>query len=281
MAPKYVQDFHFGGMDQTDLLGGKGANLAEMTNMGIPVPPGFTVTTAACRYYLENDGPPPELSSEVAAALKVMEKEFGKNLGDPKDPMLLAVRSGAKFSMPGMMETVLDIGLNDASVVGLAKVADDERFAWDSYRRLMQMFGSTVMDVPRSKFDAILEGAEEAKGYKVDLDLQVPDLQELVAAYKELIKAETGKDFPQEPVVQLEWAIEAVFRSWNTDRARIYRRREQIPDNLGTAVNVMAMVFGNLGADSGAGVAFTRDPQNGQPGTYGDYLPQSQGEDVV
>ncbi|MEI6622475.1 MAG: pyruvate, phosphate dikinase [Actinomycetes bacterium] len=281
MAPKYVQDFHFGGMDQTDLLGGKGANLAEMTNMGIPVPPGFTVTTQACRYYLENDGPPPELSAEVAAALKVMEKEFGKNLGDPKDPMLLAVRSGAKFSMPGMMETVLDIGLNDKSVVGLAAVADDDRFAWDSYRRLMQMFGSTVMDVPRPKFDRILETTQAEKGYKVDLDLQVSDLQGLVAAYKDLIKTETGKEFPQDPVVQLEWAIEAVFRSWNTDRARIYRRREQIPDNLGTAVNVMAMVFGNLGADSGAGVAFTRDPQNGQPGTYGDYLPQSQGEDVV
>ena len=281
MAAKYVQDFHSGGMEQADLLGGKGANLAEMTKMGIRVPPGFTVTTAACRAYLADGEVPPELGAEVAEQIAAMEEAFGKRLGDAADPMLVSVRSGAKFSMPGMMETVLDIGLNDSSVGGLAQMSGDEHFAWDSYRRLLQMFGSTVMDVDRQRFNQLLEAAMKRAGRTSDIDLTVDELRGLVAEYKQLIEEVTGGPFPQDPRRQVTLAIEAVFRSWNTDRAKIYRRRELIPDDLGTAVNVMAMVFGNLGPDSGSGVAFTRDPHSGTPGVYGDYLPQSQGEDVV
>lgn len=243
---KYVYNFTEGDKDQKDLLGGKGANLAEMTKLGIPVPPGFTITTETCRFYLEQNDVPAELAEQVTEQIKAVEKEMGKTLGDPSDPLLLSVRSGAKFSMPGMMETVLNIGLNDQSVEGLAQVGN-ERFAWDSYRRLIQMFGKTVMDVDGELFADALHGLQERKGYSGDLDMTAEDLKELVAEYKEIFKKETGIDFPQDPREQLDRAVIAVFNSWNTDRARLYRRRERIPNDLGTAVNVQTMVFGNMG----------------------------------
>ncbi|MFC5369660.1 pyruvate, phosphate dikinase [Arcanobacterium bovis] len=278
---KYVYNFTEGDKDQKDLLGGKGANLAEMTNLGLPVPPGFTITTEACRAYLSQGEVPETLDVEVTAAIRSVEQTMGKKLGDASDPLLMSVRSGAKFSMPGMMETVLNIGLNDESVHGLAEKSGNERFAWDSYRRLIQMFGKTVMDIEGDLFSEALHGLQERKGYKGDLDMTTEDLKELVAQYKEIVKKETGQDFPQDPRFQLDMAVEAVFRSWNTDRARIYRRREHIPNNLGTAVNVQTMVFGNMGEGSGTGVCFTRDPSTGHSGVYGDYLENAQGEDVV
>lgn len=277
---KYVYNFTEGDKDQKDLLGGKGANLAEMTKLGIPVPPGFTITTDTCRYYLTENDVPAELADQVTEQIKAVEKEMGKTLGDPSDPLLLSVRSGAKFSMPGMMETVLNIGLNDQSVEGLAKVGN-ERFAWDSYRRLIQMFGKTVMDVEGELFADALHALQDRKGYSGDLDMTAEDLKELVAEFKEIFKRETGIDFPQDPREQLDRAVVAVFNSWNTDRARLYRRRERIPNDLGTAVNVQTMVFGNMGEGSGTGVCFTRDPSTGDSGVYGDYLENAQGEDVV
>lgn len=278
---KYVYDFSEGNKDLKDLLGGKGANLAEMTNLGLPVPPGFTITTDACRIYMQTGEVPPELRVEVTKAVRTLEDALGRQLGDVKDPLLVSVRSGAKFSMPGMMETVLNVGLNDETVEGLAKFSNNERFAWDSYRRLIQMFGKTVLDIDGDKFADALDHAKKTKGYTTDTEMTAEDLKELVGVYKAIVKDETGKDFPQTPRAQLDLAVEAVFNSWNTDRARLYRRRERISDDLGTAVNVQSMVFGNLGADSGTGVCFTRDPSTGQQGDYGDYLTNAQGEDVV
>jgi pyruvate, orthophosphate dikinase len=278
---QYVFDFSQGSKDDKDLLGGKGANLAEMTRLGLPVPPGFTITTAACRHYLETGAEPETLAGEVGAHLAALQEKTGKRLGDPEDPLLVSVRSGAKFSMPGMMETVLNVGLTDISVVGLAARSGDERFAWDSYRRLIQMFGRTVLGISGESFDERLEARKKARDVDEDTQLDASDLKMLVEEFKDIVLVESGRDFPQDPRQQLDLAIHAVFDSWNTERARIYRRQERIPDDLGTAVNVCAMVFGNLGPDSGTGVAFTRDPATGAQGVYGDYLPNAQGEDVV
>jgi len=279
--PKYVYRFSEGDKDQKDLLGGKGANLAEMTRLDLPVPPGFTITTDACRAYLASGEVPDELSVQVTTALRGVEEELGRELGAAEDPLLVSVRSGAKFSMPGMMETVLNIGLNDVSVKGLAAASSDERFAWDSYRRLIQMFGKTVLDIDGDHFSDALEAKKDARGVSMDYELPVDALQELVEEYKAIVKEHAGIDFPQDPRSQLDMATEAVFRSWNTERAHIYRRREKIPHDLGTAVNVCTMVFGNMGETSGTGVCFTRDPSTGRTGVYGDYLVNAQGEDVV
>ncbi|MEW6876309.1 pyruvate, phosphate dikinase [Trueperella pyogenes] len=278
---KYVYDFTEGDKDQKDLLGGKGANLAEMTNLGLPVPPGFTITTEACRVYLTEGSAPEVLDVQVTSAIREVEAKMGKHLGDPKDPLLMSVRSGAKFSMPGMMETVLNIGLNDESVIGLAEQSGDERFAWDSYRRLLQMFGKTVLGIEGEPFAEALHALQEEKGYAGDPDMTTEDLQRLVVEFKAIVKESTGEDFPQNPRKQLDLAVVAVFNSWNTERARIYRRREHIPNDIGTAVNVQTMVFGNMGEGSGTGVCFTRDPSTGHSGVYGDYLENAQGEDVV
>ena len=278
---KYVYAFTEGDRDMKDLLGGKGANLAEMVKLGLPVPPGFTITTDACRAYLAAGESPETLDVEVTSHLRNVEQEMGKRLGDKNDPLLVSVRSGAKFSMPGMMETVLNIGLNDESVQGLAAQSGNERFAWDSYRRLIQMFGKTVQDIDGDKFANILHKLQADKGYSGDLDMTSDDLKHLVKEFKKVVKDETGEDFPQDPRKQLDLAVEAVFRSWNTERARLYRRRERIPNDLGTAVNVCTMVFGNMGETSGTGVCFTRDPSTGHSGVYGDYLVNAQGEDVV
>ncbi|MDM4720259.1 pyruvate, phosphate dikinase [Micromonospora sp. WMMA1363] len=297
---KYVYAFAEGNKDQKDLLGGKGANLAEMTNLGLPVPPGFTLTTEACKAFLATGEEPAGLAEQLSVHLGRLEQAMGRRLGAPDDPLLVSVRSGAKFSMPGMMETVLNVGLNDRSVVGLARQAggsadptpsggsadptpsgDADRFAWDSYRRLIQMFGKTVCDVPGEAFEHALDDAKRAKGTTNDLDLDADDLRGLVDAYKRIFSEHTGREFPQDPREQLDLAIRAVFESWNAERAVVYRRQERIPADLGTAVNVVAMVFGNLGSDSGTGVAFTRDPASGAQGIYGDYLANAQGEDVV
>ncbi|MER5750087.1 pyruvate, phosphate dikinase [Streptomyces sp. NPDC002088] len=278
---KFVYDFTEGNKDLKDLLGGKGANLAEMTNLGLPVPPGFTITTEACKTYLDSGEEPAALRDEVSAHLEALEAKMGKKLGQADNPLLVSVRSGAKFSMPGMMDTVLNIGLSDKSVQGLAKQAGDDRFAWDSYRRLIQMFGKTVLGVDGELFEEALESAKEAKKVTVDTELEAADLKKLVTKFKRIVKTEAGRDFPQDPREQMDLAIKAVFDSWNGDRAKLYRRQERIPHDLGTAVNVCSMVFGNLGPDSGTGVAFTRDPASGHQGVYGDYLQNAQGEDVV
>ena len=278
---KYVYDFSEGDKSMKDLLGGKGANLAEMTKLGLPVPPGFTITTEACRAYLKESSVPETLATEVTRALRGVEDKMGRHLGDPTDPLLVSVRSGAKFSMPGMMETVLNIGLNDESVLGLAAVSGNERFAWDSYRRLIQMFGKTVLDIDGDLFSDALDDLKAERGVKGDTELTAEDLKGLVDTFKGIVKEQTGADFPQDPRTQMDMGIEAVFRSWNTERARIYRRRERIPHDLGTAVNICTMVFGNMGENSGTGVCFTRDPSSGHSGVYGDYLENAQGEDVV
>ena len=278
---KYVYDFSEGDKSMKDLLGGKGANLAEMTKLGLPVPPGFTITTEACRAYLKESTVPESLATEVTTALRGVEDQMGRHLGDPSDPLLVSVRSGAKFSMPGMMETVLNIGLNDESVLGLAAVSGNERFAWDSYRRLIQMFGKTVLDIDGDLFSDALDELKAERGVKGDTELTAEDLKGLVDTFKGIVKEQTGEDFPQDPRTQMDMGIEAVFRSWNTERARIYRRRERIPHDLGTAVNICTMVFGNMGENSGTGVCFTRDPSSGHSGVYGDYLENAQGEDVV
>ncbi|MGP4096976.1 pyruvate, phosphate dikinase [Nonomuraea sp. KM90] len=276
---KYVYDFTEGNRNLKDLLGGKGANLAEMTNLGLPVPPGFTITTEACRHYLAEGSVPDGLDQEVAGHLEALESQIGRSLGQTDDPLLVSVRSGAKFSMPGMMETVLNIGLNDESVHGLAKQAGgNERFAWDSYRRLIQMFGKTVLGIDGDLFERALDAL---KGTRQDTDLDTGELQGLVETYKGIVREQTGKDFPADPREQMRLAVMAVFDSWNAPRAILYRRQERIPADLGTAVNIMAMVFGNYGDDSGTGVAFTRDPGSGRQGIYGDYLQNAQGEDVV
>jgi pyruvate,orthophosphate dikinase len=280
-VPKFVYDFTEGNRDQKDLLGGKGANLAEMTNLGLPVPPGFTITTEACKAYLATGSAPAELSDQVTEKLAWLEAQFGKKLGQADDPLLVSVRSGAKFSMPGMMETVLNIGLNDESVAGLAKQSSNDRFAWDSYRRLLQMFGKTVLHIDGEHFEDAIDAAKKAKNTTADLDLDADDLRGLVDTFKAIIARETGNEFPQDPRAQLDAAVYAVFNSWNAPRAILYRRQERIPADLGTAVNVQSMVFGNLGMDSGTGVCFTRDPGTGAQGLYGDYLSNAQGEDVV
>ena len=279
--PKFVYDFAEGNKDLKDLLGGKGANLAEMTRMGLPVPPGFVITTEACRTYLSEGSAPAGMDAEIIEHLTALEEVMGKKLGQPDNPLLVSVRSGGKFSMPGMMDTVLNVGLNDESVLGLAKQTGNERLAFDSYRRLIQMFGKTVLGVDGRLFEAALHAAKEAKGTRNDLDLDAEDLQALVSAYKKIVHEHTGQEFPQEPRKQMNLAIRAVFDSWNADRAVLYRRQERIPSDLGTAVSICSMVFGNVSSDSGTGVAFTRDPASGTQGVYGDYLQNAQGEDVV
>jgi pyruvate,orthophosphate dikinase len=280
---KYVYDFSEGNKEMKDLLGGKGANLAEMTNMGLPVPHGFTITTEGCLTYLAEGGHPAGLMDEVEQHLKALESSMGKRLGDASDPLLVSVRSGAKFSMPGMMDTVLNLGMNEDSVRGLAaQTGDDLRFARDAYRRFIQMFGKIVMDVPADAFEHALGEAKAAKGPKAqDTDLSADDLSALTERFLQIYRDHTGSAFPTDPKEQLRLSIEAVFKSWNGKRARDYRRQNKISDDLGTAVNVVAMVFGNRGDDSGTGVAFTRDPSTGEHVPYGDYLPNAQGEDVV
>jgi pyruvate,orthophosphate dikinase len=279
---KFVYDFHEGSRDDKDLLGGKGAGLAEMTNLGLPVPPGFTICTEACRAYLDHGQEPEGLAAEIQEHLQALEASSGRRLGQANGPLLVSVRSGAKFSMPGMMETVLDVGLNDQSVHGLARIAGgDERFAYDSYRRLLHMFGSTVLGIEGSAFALELSQLKRERGTKSDLDLDVDDLTGLVATYQRIILDRSGRPFPQDPREQLAMAVRAVFHSWNTERAVLYRRQERISADLGTAVNIQAMVYGNGGMDSGSGVAFTRDPASGARGVYGDYLQDAQGEDVV
>ncbi len=264
------------------MLGGKGANLADMTRAGLPVPPGFTITTEACMAYIHAGNKFPEgMWEQALEALKEVEKQAGKRFGDPENPLLVSVRSGAKFSMPGMMDTILNVGLNDEVVKGLAKLTDNERFAWDAYRRLLSMFGHTAMGIPDESFDKVMEALKEERGAKEDTDLTAEDLKELVARFKQVYRDELGRDFPQEPIEQLEIAVQAVFGSWMSRRAIDYRKAAGIPDDLGTAVNVVTMVFGNMGWDSGTGVAFTRNPATGVKEFYGEYLLNAQGEDVV
>jgi len=271
-----------GGAEMKDLLGGKGANLAEMTRLGIPVPPGFTISTDACRRYFElKDKLPPELAGQVKKMLVRLEKMQGKKFGDVADPLLVSVRSGAKFSMPGMMDTVLNLGLNDSTVEGLATTSGDRRFAFDSYRRFIQMYSSVVLDADKGVFESLLDRAKKKRKVAYDTGLTAADLERLTGEFKTALKKATGKSFPQEPRAQLWGAITAVFRSWNTERARLYRREYGIADDLGTAVNVQCMVYGNLGDDCATGVAFTRDPATGEDVLYGEYLQNAQGEDVV
>jgi len=281
MTLKYVYDFREGDRTMVDLLGGKGANLAEMTKMGLSVPPGFTITTEACNEYLLMGTMPRSLESQVETHLAAIESRSRRYFGDKNDPLLVSVRSGAKYSMPGMMETVLNIGLNDETLIGLAKVTGNERFAWDSYRRLIQMFGKTVLGIESQHFEEKLEKQKERSGVTSDLELSTTDLQAIVSEFKEIIREQNGHEFPQDLNKQLSMSIEAVFNSWNTDRAKLYRRQERISDDLGTAVSVCTMVFGNRGDRSGTGVVFTRDPASGSSGEYGDWLPNAQGEDVV
>jgi pyruvate,orthophosphate dikinase len=282
MPDKYVFAFEEGSKEQKFLLGGKGANLAEMTIIGLPVPPGFTITTEACNAYMAGGNALPDgLMDQVRAAREALEAKMGKQLGAASDPLLVSVRSGAPFSMPGMMDTVLNLGLNDDSVRGLAQQTGNERFAYDSYRRFVQMFGKIVLDVPGDHFEEKLHELVESKGFTVDTELSAEDLTQLVGTFKAIVRAEAGVDFPDDPTEQLRYAIEAVFKSWNGKRARDYRKFEGIADDLGTAVNVQAMVFGNKGDDSGTGVAFTRNPSTGESLPYGDFLKNAQGEDVV
>jgi pyruvate,orthophosphate dikinase len=279
---KYVYRFAEGSKEQKYLLGGKGANLAEMTNLGLQVPPGFTITTEACVSYMQRDNQMPDgLMEQVADARAALESDMGKRLGDSDDPLLVSVRSGAPFSMPGMMDTILNLGLNHESVQGLAKQTDNPRFAQDSHRRFVQMYGKIVLDVPGDHFEAALEQLVHDRGVANETELSADDLAGLVLTFEQIVKEHAGVDFPNDPSEQLRYAIEAVFRSWNSRRAQDYRRLERIPDDLGTAVNVQTMVFGNKGDDSGTGVAFTRDPATGENRRYGDFLRNAQGEDVV
>lgn len=279
---KYVYAFSEGSKEQKFLLGGKGANLAEMTKIGLAVPSGFTITTEACNAYSNSGNKLPDgLLKEATSELRALEKSMGKKLGDSSDPLLVSVRSGAPFSMPGMMDTVLNLGLNDVSVAGLAKQTGNERFALDSYRRFIQMFAKIVLDVDGDLFEHAIEQLRTAKSVATDPELDSDALKELVATFKTIVAANAGMEFPQDPEDQLRLAIEAVFQSWNGERAKIYRRMEKIPDDLGTAVNVQSMVFGNKGEDSGTGVVFTRDPATGENVPYGDFLANAQGEDVV
>ena len=280
MTTPLLLPFSAGDRSMADLLGGKGANLAEMTRLGLPVPHGFTVTTEACREFLRHGAVPPQLPLLVTSAMGDLESATGRRLGDADDPLLVSVRSGARFSMPGMMETVLNVGLTDASVGGLAR-RGGERFAWDCYRRLVQMYGRTVLGVDGSRFEELLGAERAAAGATDDAGLDADSLARLVLAFRSVLREETGEDLPQDARTQLDRALEAVFSSWNGERARVYRAHERIADDLGTAVNVVEMVYGNTGPASGSGVCFTRDPATGQPGSYGDYLQNAQGEDVV
>ncbi|MEW6126962.1 MAG: pyruvate, phosphate dikinase [Acidobacteriota bacterium] len=286
MATKYVYVFANGKADgegsMKDLLGGKGAGLAEMTNAGLPVPPGFTITTEACNAYYEAGAKFPDgMWEQALKALKEVEKTTGKKFGDAANPLLVSVRSGAKFSMPGMMDTVLNLGLNEDTLKGLAKLTGNERFAYDAYRRFIQMFGKIVLGIDGELFDHAFDAAKKKAKAKLDTDLNADHLKDVCKEFKKIVKAETGKEFPTNPYLQLEESVKAVFRSWNGDRAIAYRKYEKIPDNLGTAVNIVTMVFGNMGEDSGTGVAFTRNPATGEKVLFGDYLTNAQGEDVV
>jgi len=274
--------------DMKPLLGGKGANLAAMTSIGLPVPPGFTITTEVCTYYYKNGKKfPPSLLADVKAAVAWLEKETGKKFGDTKNPLLVSVRSGARDSMPGMMDTILNLGLNDKTVEALKSATGNGRFAWDSYRRFVQMYGDVVMGVQKrhenehEPFDEVMDHLKHERGVKEDTDLNEADLQELVQRFKDLIKERTGKEFPNTPFDQLQGAVGAVFSSWMNERAIIYRQKYRIPDEWGTAVNVQSMVFGNMGNDCATGVAFPRDPATGENVFYGEYLVNAQGEDVV
>ena len=279
---KRVWLFREGNADMRDLLGGKGANLAEMTNAGLPVPPGLTITTETCMEYINNGNKMPEgLMDEVKTLLKDVENQTGKKFGCKENPLLVSVRSGAKLSMPGMMETILNLGLNDETLQGMINLTNNERFCYDSYRRFLTMFGSVAWDIERSKFEEELDRVKEKENVKTDAEVSAEGLKSLIPVYKEIIKKETGKDFPQDPYVQLEEAIEAVFRSWNIPRAIAYRNLNKIDHNLGTAVNVQTMVFGNMGNDCATGVSFTRNPATGENKFYGEYLTNAQGEDVV
>jgi len=288
MATKKKFVYFFGGGkaegtgEMKDILGGKGAGLAEMTNAGVPVPPGFTISTEACVYFYKNNKKwPAGLKEEVEKNLKKLEKLLNLELGNPDKPLLVSVRSGAKFSMPGMMDTVLNLGLNDKTVMGLIKMTNNERFAYDSYRRFIQMFGNVVMGIPHEKFEHILAELKKSRGAEFDTDLNAEDLKELIARYKKMVKEEIGREFPQDVREQLDMAINAVFNSWMNPRAITYRKLNDIPDDLGTAVNIQTMVFGNMGNDSGTGVGFTRNPATGEKEFYGEYLLNAQGEDVV
>ena len=284
-AVKYVYFFGDGHAEghgkMKDDLGGKGAGLAEMTNAGLPVPPGFTIQTEACREYMRNDAVSKEVNRQMDEALRRLESLQGQKLGGADNPLLVSVRSGAKFSMPGMMDTILNLGLNDKSVEGLAKLSNNPRFAYDSYRRLIQMFGSVVLDIPKHAFEEVFDGKKKQKKTKLDTDLDAKALQEVIAEYKKVVQKHTKRDFPQDPHEQLVMSRDAVFRSWLNDRAKTYRRINNIDDMLGTAVNVQAMVFGNLGETSGTGVGFTRNPATGAKEFYGEFLMNAQGEDVV
>ena len=282
MGTKYVYSFNEGNKDMKSLLGGKGANLAEMTKIGLPVPPGFTISTEACNdYYVSNKTIKPEIVEQIEEKLAQLESELGKKLGSIENPLLVSVRSGAVISMPGMMDTILNLGLNDNTVVGLAKATENERFAYDSYRRFIQMFSDVAMEVPKYKFESVLDRYKETNGFKFDTELTTDHLKAIVEEFKAIYKKEVKEDFPQEPKKQLMLAVEAVFRSWNNPRAIVYRKLNDIPNNLGTAVNVQSMVFGNMGDNSGTGVAFTRDPATGENKLLGEYLINAQGEDVV
>lgn len=279
---KWVYLFEEGNADMKNLLGGKGANLAEMTRLGLPIPQGFTVTTEACTdYYDQGRLVADEIRTQIFEALEKLEQKQGRKFGDMENPLLVSVRSGARASMPGMMDTILNLGLTDAAVEGFAKKTGNARFAYDSYRRFIQMFSDVVMEIPKSSFERILDEIKESKGIAFDTDLTAEDLKEVIARFKEIYKEKIGSDFPQEPGVQLMEAVKAVFRSWDNDRAIVYRRMNDIPGDWGTAVNVQAMVFGNMGNTSGTGVAFTRNPATGMKGIYGEYLINAQGEDVV
>ena len=279
---KMVYLFEEGNADMRNLLGGKGANLAEMTNLGLPIPQGFTVTTEACTDYYNNGRTISEdIQQQIFTALADLEKKQGKKFGDTENPLLVSVRSGARASMPGMMDTILNLGLNDVAVEGFAKKTGNPRFAYDSYRRFIQMFSDVVMEVPKSLFERVLDEIKAAKQVKFDMELTAEDLQEVIVRFKAIYKDKMGEDFPQDPKVQLMEAVKAVFRSWDNERAIVYRRMNDIPGDWGTAVNVQAMVFGNMGETSGTGVAFTRNPSTGAKGIYGEYLINAQGEDVV
>ena len=282
MSQKRVWLFKEGDSSMKNLLGGKGANLAEMTNAGLPVPPGLTITTETCMEYINAGNKMPEgLMDDVKKALQTVENQSDKKFGDASNPLLVSVRSGARMSMPGMMDTILNLGLNDATLQGILNLTGNERFAYDSYRRFLTMFGSVAWDIERENFEHILEQLKEKEGVRLDTEISIEGLKSLIPAYKEVIKKETGKDFPQDPYVQLQAAIEAVFRSWNIPRATAYRNHYKIDHNYGTAVNVQTMVFGNMGDDSATGVSFTRNPSTGENEFYGEYLTNAQGEDVV
>ena len=282
MSKKYVYLFNEGNADMRELLGGKGANLAEMTNIGLPVPPGLTITTEACNeYYVQNEQLPEGLEEELKKNLKTVEESIGKKLGDKENPLLVSVRSGAKISMPGMMDTILNLGLNDDTVEGMAAATGNRRFAMDCYRRFIQMFGDVAMGVDAALFENALADLKEAEGVQYDHQLTAEALENLIVTFKDIYKKGTGEEFPQQPEKQLLLAVMAVFRSWNSDRAIYYRKANKIPDSLGTAVNVQCMVFGNMGDDCGTGVAFTRNPSTGEKGLFGEYLINAQGEDVV